>query len=332
MADMEVFKLYTELVRSVAECCGIQFQGLGCAARHLFRKKRINQRMKRKLLYVEAAFHVTRHLTSVSSRSLLLEFRECIGKLEDVSEDGKVDGVIGEFTNPETGEPLANSVVVRDPQNENEMEQEMHTMKEHEIKTETEHEKNAEKGSGGSYSVEEKELCLLFDRAFADVEAALADLEADNTRELCELKALTARAALSDQNLHAQQQQIDGLPDLPEFMNTKKAIQHRLDAQHEESILCAGILSCARSKLADSLRRQQHLRACLVALRARDGVCLHELVGSGGDCSSSEVVECSSVVKKAFDRVRKTATRHSVLKLRPGFGSGPRRTAKQKKR
>ena len=164
------------------------------------------------------------------------------------------------------------------------------------------------------------------------MEAAVATIEADNKEELSELKASTARAALSEWNLYIQQQQIDGLPDLPEVTDTKRAIQKKLDEQHEESILCAGLLSSARSRMADSLRRQQHLRACLVALRARDGDSLLQLAGTGGACSFSVPVECSNIVKKAFDSVREAATRRTVLKVRLGFGSGPRRTAKQKKR
>jgi len=80
MADLLVFGLHVELVRDVATSLGLHFEGLGAAARHLHREQIIDSKLKRRLLEVETAYNVTRHITSASSGTLTARLREDLAK------------------------------------------------------------------------------------------------------------------------------------------------------------------------------------------------------------------------------------------------------------
>ena len=110
MADVLVLRLHVDLVRIAAESCGRHFEGMGSAARFLFREKRISQHMKRKLLSIEAAYNVTRHLTVVSSQTLVDDFKKSL-----LDPDGKPEG--GGFDAP-AGEPAAQDRASPEPGNE----------------------------------------------------------------------------------------------------------------------------------------------------------------------------------------------------------------------
>ena len=70
MACSLVFELHGDLVRCISSSCGLHFEGLGAAARHLGRLKLIDQHLKRKMLAIETAFNIVRHITSVSASEL----------------------------------------------------------------------------------------------------------------------------------------------------------------------------------------------------------------------------------------------------------------------
>lgn len=70
MADLLVLGLHARIVRSIARAEAQHFEGLGAAARHLWRKGTIDNRLKKKLLALESAYNVTRHITEISSTTL----------------------------------------------------------------------------------------------------------------------------------------------------------------------------------------------------------------------------------------------------------------------
>ena len=67
MACSLVFELHGDLVRCISTSCGLHFEGLGAAARHLGRQKLIDQHLKRKMLAIETAYNIVRHVTPVSA-------------------------------------------------------------------------------------------------------------------------------------------------------------------------------------------------------------------------------------------------------------------------
>ena len=70
MADLLVLDLHTRIVRNISKHEAIHFEGLGAAARHMWRKGVFDGRLKKKLLDLEAAYNITRHITAVSADRL----------------------------------------------------------------------------------------------------------------------------------------------------------------------------------------------------------------------------------------------------------------------
>jgi hypothetical protein len=70
MADLLVLSLHARLVREIAKNQAQHFEGLGAAARHLRRRGFIDSRLQRKLLGVETAYNVSRHITEASADEL----------------------------------------------------------------------------------------------------------------------------------------------------------------------------------------------------------------------------------------------------------------------
>mmetsp|Transcript_81909 Transcript_81909/g.248408 ORF Transcript_81909/g.248408 Transcript_81909/m.248408 type:complete len:278 (+) Transcript_81909:48-881(+) len=77
-ADL-VFRLHGELLRDISDSKQVHFQGLRIAASHLWRAGRIKDQTKKKLLTIEAAFSILRHITGVSAADFLSQVREEIG-------------------------------------------------------------------------------------------------------------------------------------------------------------------------------------------------------------------------------------------------------------
>mmetsp|Transcript_50647 Transcript_50647/g.156781 ORF Transcript_50647/g.156781 Transcript_50647/m.156781 type:complete len:239 (+) Transcript_50647:94-810(+) len=75
MVDVLVLALHSDLFRVVSSYSGVHYQGLGVAARRLYREKTIDLPTKRKHLALAAAYNVSRHITAVSWRDLLDKFK-----------------------------------------------------------------------------------------------------------------------------------------------------------------------------------------------------------------------------------------------------------------
>jgi hypothetical protein len=73
MADMLVFEVHGRLLRSIARCTGVHYQGLRGAASHLRRQRIITPGLAKQLARVDDAFAVLRHISCVSSGVLELE-------------------------------------------------------------------------------------------------------------------------------------------------------------------------------------------------------------------------------------------------------------------
>ena len=80
MADLLVCDLHAKLVRAISAQQGAHFEGLGAAARHLGRQGLVDSRMKRKLLALEAASNVTRHITVVSGDLLVANLADMLAR------------------------------------------------------------------------------------------------------------------------------------------------------------------------------------------------------------------------------------------------------------
>ena len=83
MADFLVFTLHGALVRAAARHEECHFEGLGEAARKLWRNGRIGGALKKKLLAVETAYNVTRHITQASARDLEAQVANCLAVVGD---------------------------------------------------------------------------------------------------------------------------------------------------------------------------------------------------------------------------------------------------------
>ena len=79
MADLLLLGLAPALCREVSSSLGLHFEGLGAAARHLHRSKVIDSQLKRRLLEVEVAFNLTRHVSTVSCEALATRLRQALG-------------------------------------------------------------------------------------------------------------------------------------------------------------------------------------------------------------------------------------------------------------
>ena len=65
-AESLVFELHGALLRLVSNRAGCHYQGLSAASRHLKSLGRIDNRTSKKLIRIDDAFNVVRHITSVS--------------------------------------------------------------------------------------------------------------------------------------------------------------------------------------------------------------------------------------------------------------------------
>ena len=74
-----VFTLHGMLLRTIAAATGTHFVGLGAAARQLRREKRIFPNTAKKLVTLEAALGLLRHITSVSAEAFVLGVQHELG-------------------------------------------------------------------------------------------------------------------------------------------------------------------------------------------------------------------------------------------------------------
>ena len=80
MAELLVYELHGALLRLTSQCAGYHFQGLSSAARHLKSHRRIDARLAKKLIRIDDAFNVVRHITSVSLTSFVDELTHVLDK------------------------------------------------------------------------------------------------------------------------------------------------------------------------------------------------------------------------------------------------------------
>ena len=78
-AESLVLELHGALLRLVSQRTGCHFQGLSAASRHLKSLGRIDNRISKKLIRIDDAFNVVRHITSVS----VVSFTEELTKMMD---------------------------------------------------------------------------------------------------------------------------------------------------------------------------------------------------------------------------------------------------------
>ena len=80
MAELLVYELHGALLRLTSQCAGYHFQGLSSAARHLKSHRRIDARLAKKLIRIDDAFNVVRHITSVSLTSFVDELTKVLDR------------------------------------------------------------------------------------------------------------------------------------------------------------------------------------------------------------------------------------------------------------
>eukprot|EP00971_Amphidinium_carterae_P067197 1330281-Amphidinium_carterae.1 len=67
-----ISQLHGALLRAAASHSGSHFQGLGQVARR--RDLQLSTRIRRKLLAIDGAFNICRHITEISARDVYIEF------------------------------------------------------------------------------------------------------------------------------------------------------------------------------------------------------------------------------------------------------------------
>ena len=84
MAELLVLELHGALLRLISQCAGYHFQGPSSAARHLKSHGRIDTRTAKKLIRIDDAFNVVRHITSVSVISYVDELTRVLDRQVDM--------------------------------------------------------------------------------------------------------------------------------------------------------------------------------------------------------------------------------------------------------
>ena len=78
MADLVIFGCHGQLLRTMAAHAGVHFEGISTVARRL----RLPQRLKRRVLQLDAAYHLVRHITQQSADQLVAELHKELGDHE----------------------------------------------------------------------------------------------------------------------------------------------------------------------------------------------------------------------------------------------------------
>ena len=77
MADLLVYELHGRLLRVRAAQLGEHVQGLQQAARLAQSRRRIDNRLFKKLVVVDNAFSLQRHITELSAHGMVQELSQC---------------------------------------------------------------------------------------------------------------------------------------------------------------------------------------------------------------------------------------------------------------
>ena len=70
IANVLIFELHSALLRTMACECGRHFEGLGGAALCAFKRGAIDAKMRKKLILVDSAFALVRHITRASCKEI----------------------------------------------------------------------------------------------------------------------------------------------------------------------------------------------------------------------------------------------------------------------
>ena len=82
-----VASLHGKCLRAAIDKLGKHKEGLSAAARDLFRAQLIDSSRKRKLLQIDSAFHLTRHISSESVHCFVAQFMDEIDKQPVYNDD-----------------------------------------------------------------------------------------------------------------------------------------------------------------------------------------------------------------------------------------------------
>ena len=91
-AESLVLELHGMLLRLVSRRSGHHFQGLSQAARHLRKLGLLDNKTVQKLIRIDNAFNIVRHITSVSVDSYVLSVSRLLEAQEQSSVDDPVIG------------------------------------------------------------------------------------------------------------------------------------------------------------------------------------------------------------------------------------------------
>jgi len=82
MVELLIAELHGKSLRCITSARGTHFQGLGAAARSLRAQRHISNKMSNKLLNIDAAFGLSRHITAISVANFLSELDKELFKPE----------------------------------------------------------------------------------------------------------------------------------------------------------------------------------------------------------------------------------------------------------
>jgi len=176
-----------------------------------------------------------------------------------------------------------------------------------------------------------QELEVLVSSTVDSVELALKSVKEQCAECLRQYQALKAGLDEASATCAFLQERVQGFPDTAEFAKEKEQFLLLHDRAAASVIDCTGNLSGLRDNLAGGLRVQQHLEKALSALVKRDVAGISSLAAMDEVDLPSGPPECGQLLRVAQGRMCEVARRQAGLRQEPGFGAGPRRTAKKKR-
>ena len=94
-ASAIIFELHGSLLRMMSLSSGVHYQGIAQAARQLRARGKLCRRTTKKLIELDYAYNITRHITEISAQAFVKKVSSQLSVSSAMDHDVPTDGVVG---------------------------------------------------------------------------------------------------------------------------------------------------------------------------------------------------------------------------------------------